>query len=190
MRARTAQANQIRGLLSEFGIVVPQGIAHLAREVPELIEDATNELTGSFRLLIQRLLDHLKDLEHQVRELEQQIHACWCTTDLAHPASYGMLRHMKRKATLLFEDRTVYPDGAILEMRIWRLPEPDAERSHGLKYSLFYGRDGRRVIDYDNERGKGGHRHYGSREEPYAFSTAERMVADFLDDVERERSVK
>ena len=101
-----------------------------------------------------------------------------------------MLRHMKKKATLLFEDRTVYPDGAILEMRIWRLPKRDAERPHGLKYSLFYGRDGRRVIGYDNERGKGDHRHYGSREEPYEFSTAERMVADFLDDVERERSVK
>lgn len=82
VRARTAQANQIRGLLSEFGIVVPQGIAHLAREVPELIEDATNELTGSFRLLIQRLLDHLKDLEHQVRELEQQIQA-WHRSDAA-----------------------------------------------------------------------------------------------------------
>jgi transposase len=75
VRARTAQANQIRALLSEFGIVVPQGIAHLTRRVPELIEDATNELTGSFRLLVQRLLDHLKDLDRQVRELEQQIQA-------------------------------------------------------------------------------------------------------------------
>jgi transposase len=80
VRARTAQANQIRGLLSEFGIVVPQGIAHLARRVPELIEDATNEFTASFRLLIQRLLDHLKDLDRQVRELEQQIQA-WHRSD-------------------------------------------------------------------------------------------------------------
>ena len=95
---------------------------------------------------------------------------------------------MKKKATLLFEDRMVYPDGAILEMRIWRLPECDAERLHGLKYSLFYGRNGRRIIGYDNERGKGDHRHYGEREEPYPFTTAQQMVADFLDDVERERS--
>lgn len=94
---------------------------------------------------------------------------------------------MKRKATLVFEDRAVYPDGAILEMRIWRLPESDAERRHGLKYSLFYGRDGQRIIGYDNERGKGDHRHYRDREEPYAFSSVEEMVADFLDDVERER---
>jgi hypothetical protein len=98
------------------------------------------------------------------------------------------MRHMKKKATLLFEDRMVYPDNAILEMRIWRLPECDIERPHGLKYSLFYGRNGRRIIGYDNERGKGDHRHYGEREEPYGFTTAQRMVEDFLGDVERERS--
>lgn len=94
---------------------------------------------------------------------------------------------MKKKATLLFEDRTVYPDGTILEMRIWRLPKIDSERPHALKYSLFYGRAGQRIIGYDNERGKGDHRHYRDREKPYAFSTPEQMVADFLDDVERER---
>lgn len=75
VRARTAQANQIRGLLAEFGIVVPQGMAHLVRRVPELLEDASNELTGSFRLLIHRLMDHLKELDRQVRELEAQIQA-------------------------------------------------------------------------------------------------------------------
>jgi hypothetical protein len=72
-------------------------------------------------------------------------------------------------------------------MRIWRLPEGYGERPHGLKYSLFYGRAGQRIIGYDNERGKGDHRHYREREEPYAFSTPEQMVADFLDDVEPER---
>jgi allantoicase len=96
----------------------------------------------------------------------------------------------EKESDVLVRRTDLYPDGAILEMRIWRLPERDAERPHGLKYSLFYGRDGRRVIGYDNEWGKGDHRHYGSRKEPYAFSTAEQMVADFLDDVERERSVK
>ncbi|CBW76727.1 Hypothetical protein RBRH_01895 (plasmid) [Mycetohabitans rhizoxinica HKI 454] len=97
---------------------------------------------------------------------------------------------MKKKATLLFEDRMVYPDGAILEMRIWRLPECDAERPHGLKYSLFYGQGSARIIGYDNERGKGDHRHYRDHEVPYVFSTAEQMVRDFLGDVERERSGK
>lgn len=73
VKARTAQANQIRGLLAEFGLIVPQGIGHIAKRVPELIEDASNELPGAFRLLAQRLLDHLKELDRQVDELEAQI---------------------------------------------------------------------------------------------------------------------
>ena len=60
VKARTAQVNQIRGLLSEFGLIIPQGIGHIAKRVPELIEDGANELSGAFRLLVQRLLDHLK----------------------------------------------------------------------------------------------------------------------------------
>ena len=75
VKARTAQANQIRGLLGEYGLVVPQGIAYIAQRVPPLIEDAENELPGSFRLLIQRLLDHLKVLQEQVDEIEVQIKA-------------------------------------------------------------------------------------------------------------------
>jgi transposase len=75
VKARTAQANQIRGLLAEFGLIIPQGIGHIAARVPELIEDASNELPGAFRVLVQRLLDHLKDLDRQVDELEGQIQA-------------------------------------------------------------------------------------------------------------------
>ena len=73
VKARTAQGNQIRGLLAEFGLIIPKGIAHIAGRVPELIEDATNELPGSFRLLVQRLVDQLKELDRQVREIEAQV---------------------------------------------------------------------------------------------------------------------
>jgi transposase len=75
VRARTAQANQIRGLMGEYGLVVPQGIGYLATRIPELIEDASNDLPGSFRLLISRLVDHLKLLDRQVDEIEVQIKA-------------------------------------------------------------------------------------------------------------------
>lgn len=75
VKARTAQANQIRGLLGEYGLIVPQGIAYISQRVPGLIEDAENELPGSFRLLIQRLVDHLKVLQDQVDEIEVQIKA-------------------------------------------------------------------------------------------------------------------
>lgn len=83
VKARTAQANQIRGLLSEFGLIVPQGIGYITSRVPELIEDAANELPGAFRVLVQRLLDHLKDLGRQVEELETQIQAWHRASDLS-----------------------------------------------------------------------------------------------------------
>jgi len=73
VKTRTAQGNQIRGLLAEFGIVIPQGICHIARRVPELIEDASNELPGTFRLLVQRLVEQLKAFDQQVHEIEREI---------------------------------------------------------------------------------------------------------------------
>lgn len=73
VKARTAQANQIRGLLAEFGLIIPKGIAHIAQRVPALIEEDVNELPGAFRELVQRLVDHLKELDRQVDELETQI---------------------------------------------------------------------------------------------------------------------
>lgn len=91
------------------------------------------------------------------------------------------------KATLLFRERRLYDDGAIMEMTIWRVPEPVPPTLHSLKYSLFYGRPGMRIVGYDNERGKGDHRHVGPREEPYLLTSVERLVADFLSDVERAR---
>ena len=73
VKARTAQANQIRGLLAEFGITIPQGIGHIATSLPEILEDGENELPGRFRLLLQRLGDHLKEMDRQVTELEREI---------------------------------------------------------------------------------------------------------------------
>jgi transposase len=73
VHARSAQANQIRGLLIEFGLVIPQGIRHIYERVPDIIEDADNLLPGRFRLLIARLLEHLRELDRQVGELEREI---------------------------------------------------------------------------------------------------------------------
>ncbi len=107
------------------------------------------------------------------------------TSRLYNHWPYGILYHMVAK--LLFRDKFVYADGAIREMVIWRLPESDEERPHGLKYSLFYGIPGKSIVRYDNERGKGDHRHYGDVEEPYTFSTVEQMILDFATDIERYR---
>jgi transposase len=60
-------------LLSEFGLILPQGIAHLYQRVPVLLDEAKEELPGAFRELVQRLLEHLKELDRQVGEMEVQI---------------------------------------------------------------------------------------------------------------------
>lgn len=73
VKARTAQGNQIRGLLSEFGIVIPQGIRAITKRVPEILEDGDNGLPGTMRQLVERLTDNLKEMDRHVNELEAQI---------------------------------------------------------------------------------------------------------------------
>ena len=90
-------------------------------------------------------------------------------------------------ARLLFQDKFIYADGAIREMVIWRLPELDKERPLGLKYSLFYGYPEKCLVRYDNERGKGDHRHEGDQEEAYNFVSVEKLIQDFRTDIERLR---
>jgi len=75
VRARTAQGNQIRGLLGELGLIIPKGIVNVAKRVPTVLEAAGEELPASFRQLIERLTKHLKELDRQVDELEAQIKA-------------------------------------------------------------------------------------------------------------------
>src|SRR6202163_3964322 len=76
VKARTAQANQIRGLLGEFGLVIPQGIINVTKRVPEILEDASNELPAPFRHLIDRLTESLKELEWQAAGVEKEIIGC------------------------------------------------------------------------------------------------------------------
>jgi transposase len=82
VRARTAQGNQIRGLLAEFGCVIPKGRRHLEQHIPEILEDAENGLPGMGRELFARLLEHLRHLDAQVQALEAQIKA-WHRQDAA-----------------------------------------------------------------------------------------------------------
>lgn len=91
------------------------------------------------------------------------------------------------KAELLIRERVSYPDGDLAEMVVWQVPEPVPPTTHGFKYRFVYVVDGRRVLGYDNERGKGDHRHVGDTEEPFAFVSVDDLVERFVSDVEEYR---
>lgn len=91
------------------------------------------------------------------------------------------------KAKLLHHEKRRYDDGAILEMRLWQVGQPVPGCDHRLKYSLFYGRPGQRQVGYDNERGKGDHRHFDDEQERYVFVSVRQLMADFLADVDKVR---
>jgi hypothetical protein len=67
-------------------------------------------------------------------------------------------------------------------------PKVNIERPNGLKYRLFFERGGQRLVGYDNERGKGDHKHILDIEKRYKFTSIEKLVSDFLSDVERVRN--
>lgn len=81
--------------------------------------------------------------------------------------------------------RIAYTGDALAELVLWQLPEPLAGSSHRYKYRLAYIVDTVCVLRYDNESGKGDHRHYGASERKYTFSTPERLIADFQRDIAR-----
>jgi hypothetical protein len=86
----------------------------------------------------------------------------------------------ERKAERLLYSREDLGDGTVLELRLWRVPEPVPPSEHRFKYALFYGRRGTRLVLFDNERGKGDHKHIREVETSYTFTTPEALVADFL----------
>lgn len=88
------------------------------------------------------------------------------------------------KAFLLL-DRKLWHDDLIVQLVPWKVPAETIDRPHAIKYRLYCGRSGQCVVRYDNESGKGDHRHYGLAEKPYVFTTPQQLIEDFLDDVWR-----
>ena len=87
------------------------------------------------------------------------------------------------KARLLVRTKEVRDDGRIIEIVIWAVPTPVPPCSHSFKYSLFFGRPGIRLVSYDNEQGKGDHRHVKETESAYRFSSLEQSLDDFEKDI-------
>ena len=89
------------------------------------------------------------------------------------------------KATELLRRRILYSERSFAELVLWRVSEPLSGSIHGFKYRLAYVVNGECVLRFDNETGKGDHRHYGGKESKYAFSTPEKLIADFQRDIAR-----
>lgn len=89
------------------------------------------------------------------------------------------------KAVPLFRRRVIVAVDAFVEIVLWRVPQPVSPSAHDYKYRLAYVVRGHCVLRYDNERGKGDHRHVHDFEEPYLFVSPEQLMADFRSDILR-----
>ena len=88
-----------------------------------------------------------------------------------------------KSAALITKAKEIRDDGAVTEITIWALSEPITPATHRYKYRLYHGSASVCRVRYDNERGKGDHRHLGDHEAPYNFTTLEQLLADFEADV-------
>jgi len=90
------------------------------------------------------------------------------------------------KARLLLDTKTVLSDGRIIQRKIWQLPKSNDESLLGFKYRLYCGLNGQTIVRYDNEKGKGDHRHVGPEETemPYPLESLAKLLADFAQDIE------
>lgn len=89
------------------------------------------------------------------------------------------------KAVQLVRSRITYSQTAFAELVLWHVDRPVAGSAHQFKYRLAYVVSGRCVVRYDNELGKGDHRHFEGEEGVYAFSTPEKLIGDFQDEIAR-----
>ena len=89
------------------------------------------------------------------------------------------------RAVLILHEKIVRDDGAIVELVVWQLPLATPDRPHAVKYRLFFGRGGKCLVRYDNESGKGDHRHIRGRETPYRFVSLDKLRRDFESDVKK-----
>jgi hypothetical protein len=88
------------------------------------------------------------------------------------------------RAQLLLRERRILSEGQFVDIVIWRLPGPVPGSSHGFKYRLAFVVDEVCVLRFDNEAGKGDHKHIGDEEVAYTFTTLETLVADFWNEID------
>jgi hypothetical protein len=89
------------------------------------------------------------------------------------------------KAQRLLQERQQVSREAFVELRIWRVQSPLHGSDHAFKYALAYVVSGICVLRYDNEAGKGDHKHLGANETPYVFKTVDQILVDFWHNVDQ-----
>ena len=89
------------------------------------------------------------------------------------------------KAAELVRTRIAYSATSFAELVLWQVLKPVAGSTHAFKYRLAYVVDGICVVRYDNEVGKGDHRHFDGKESAYTFKTPDKLIADFQRDIAR-----
>lgn len=89
------------------------------------------------------------------------------------------------KAVELLRQRIIYSEESFAELVLWQVPRPVSGSIHSFKYRLAFVVRNECVVRFDNEAGKGDHRHFRGREGKYVFSTPEKLIADFQRDIAR-----
>jgi hypothetical protein len=90
-----------------------------------------------------------------------------------------------KKAAVLVDERHVLDEDAFVEIVVWGVPREVRGSAHRYKYRLALVVAGECVLRYDNEAGKGDHRHYGGKERSYAFTGPDELIAAFEADIAR-----
>ena len=86
----------------------------------------------------------------------------------------------------ILRSKIIHSNGDIEELVIWKLPEKTKDFPLGIKYRLYYGTsDGKCLVRYDNEKGKGDHKHILGKEYPYKFKSVEQLIQDFINDINK-----
>ena len=92
------------------------------------------------------------------------------------------------QAQLITKFKNVTPDGGVIELVVWKVPQPVPPAKHGYKYRAVYSLNGVRIVGFDNERGKGDHCHLDGKQMPYTFAGVDQLVEDFIAAVSARRA--
>lgn len=107
-----------------------------------------------------------------------------CMTNIAFLQYIVIMQYIKMPTQLIARAKEIRDDGSVVEIVVWRLPQPLLPCLHLYKYRLYFGAGGMCRVRYDNERGKGDHRHVNEVEEPYLFKSIAQLLDDFEHDVQ------